>query len=417
MKIKLPLIFASALLLAGCSSESNGKWDDPNPIQPTADLSLSGTEADANDGLNKFGIDFFNAAAIHYDAFFSASIQDNHDNYSVSPLSASLALAMLANSGDDAITSATLKVLNAPDIADLNNACNKIMRYMAGRKNVELANSIWYSSSRCKVTDSYVRNINRTFYAEVNGVDFTDKSVAGKMNAWIHNKTHGYIGDMIQRTDDRSIVFLINALYFKGKWDDSFKKDKTTKATFHGTESNSEIDMMHSHNTCRYVKQDRLSAIIKPLEGDAAMAFLLPEGNTDIKELSATISCEEWQGIVNNAKACYDGLSLPKFKINSDADLSPWLNSIGLSGYNSKLDKMGDVRIDDHLYLKTKQKAILKVEEEGVTAAAVTVIGAFDTAMPDKSDEVVFTLDRPFLYFLFNRTSGTILMAGRICNL
>lgn len=58
MKIKLPLIFASALLLAGCSSESNGKWDDPNPIQPTADLSLSGTEADANDGLNKFGIDF-----------------------------------------------------------------------------------------------------------------------------------------------------------------------------------------------------------------------------------------------------------------------------------------------------------------------------------------------------------------------
>ncbi len=418
MKLKLTLIIAFALILAGCSSESGGgKWDDPNPIQPTADLTLTGAEVDANEGLNKFGIEFFNAMALNYDVVFGDMAQDNKDNYSVSPLSASLALAMLANSGDDALTAGALKVLNTTDLQSLNGSCNKIMRYLVGRDNLELANSIWYSSIRCNVLDSYVRNMNSTFYAEINGVDFTDSSVPGKMNAWIRNKTHGYIDNMIESTDERNIIYLINALYFKAKWKDSFKKDRTVKKTFYGTESDSEIDMMRSNGMYEYVKQDRLSAVIKNFEGDAAMAFVLPADGTDIKTLSANLSFDEWKAGIDNARTRNVDLSLPKFNIDTDAGLSELLGAMGLPSAFKNLDKMGAVNIVNGIAsLETRQKTMTTVDEEGVTAAAVTVIGGLEEALPAE-DKVEYTLDRPFLYFIYNRTSGTILMAGRICNL
>lgn len=175
---------------------------------------------------------------------------------SVSPVSVSICLAMVANAVDDANAQAIAKALGYSDLQALNELCAKLLTYLPdSRQGAELllANSLWYHLIY-NISDPYTNLLKETFGAEITGADFGAPATVDLINKWCSDNTNGKID---QLTDElNGDVCWINALYFAGMWDTPFDKSLTHKAPFNTPDGVKEVDMMHRDMLCNYTKTD-----------------------------------------------------------------------------------------------------------------------------------------------------------------
>lgn len=405
---KITLLLCATLagaVLPGCSDENKGSVEGIIDVPTTADITLSRSEQDINEGINKFAFDFFNAAA-------RAGRHTEDGNLAVSPLSAAINLALLANSGDDALTANIDRALGYGDIATLNSTCNKLMRFLpngSGDSEMAIANSVWYDDVY-SVSADYKNILNDIFYAEVNSADFGDKATAELIDKWCAAKTRGIIPSITDKLPPTELAFL-NALYYNGKWQTPFEKEDTKYKDFHGTSHTSIVKMMHTTRDGVYYEMNRCAAISLPFKGDYEMVFILPDEGTTADELSATLSAADFA-----AKDSYPGkirLDVPRFTVQSENDLDPVFDAMGISTTFSSMDKMGLGDIQGSF--TTRQNTSISVDEDGAVVASVTMSSMPTDANINSRGELI--LDRPFLYLLRNTVTGSILLAGRINNL
>ena len=402
-------VVAMGALLPACSNDDKPKIIDGIIIPPTSDkITLSRAEESVNDNINAFAFNFLNAAAAKYDEAFENTADGN---MAVSPLSASMVLALTANAGNDELTESISKALGFDDVATLNSACNKLLRFLPNRKDgneLVLANSVWYDQSGTAKAE-FVKNMNETFYAEVNSVDMHDGSTCYLIDKWCSTKTNGIIPSIMDELSGSNII-LANAMYFNGKWEEEFKKSDTKYEDFHGTASTSTVRMMHASRTGYYYDLANAEAASIPFKGSYEMIFMLPKDDTTADELSKTLSFNEWKN-----KKEYETsikLSVPSFEMETSANITKALEYLGVDFSYSSLDKMG-FGINGALF--AIQKTSTKVDESGATVAAVSAVGEYWAY--DGANNASLVLDRPFLYFLRNTVTGSILIAGRINNL
>ena len=396
-----------ALLAAGCGSESPTGPGEPIPGLPRS-LSLEETL------LIEAGNDFA------FRLLQEVQGEDPTSNIFLAPLSASMALGMTLNGAGGNTFEEMRETLGfgSMSLAEINQGYRDLIDllvHLDPRIEMGIGNSIWYREG-FPVSADFVDRAQSYFDAVVRGLDFSDTRAPGIINRWVSDHTAGKIEEIVDAPIDPStVMFLINATYFKGKWTHRFDRGKTSQASFFREDGTSTtVPLMEITDTLPYMETESYQAVDLPYGGEAfSMTLVLPKGDGTVGGLIASLSPSAWQGMVGSFTQREGTVRLPRFRMEWEKLLNETLQAMGMvdaflpgiadfSGLSDQARQMG-------LFVsKVKQKSFVDVDEEGTEAAGVTVV-QIDRSLADRFD---FRADRPFLFVIRERFSGTVLFAG-----
>ena len=341
------------------------------------------------------------------------------ENVMVSPFSIVLALAMTAN-GAAADTLKGMKEAIGVDQVSLDTV-NRAYRGLIPQVTsvdrevrFQSANSIWYRQGM--EFESSFLECNREFYgALVQPLDFADPAAADRINHWVSEATHDHVPTMIDKIDPLSAMFLLNAVYFKGWWQDAFDPDQTREAPFTRADgSTTSCQMMGRTGSYRFVETERFQAVELPYrDGRFTMVVVLPQKTWSLKELRHDVNSHWWARLLESLSNEEGTLELPRCTLRCTFELNDALDALGMGvALAPGADFSRMYRGPDSLYIsKVKHKTFMCIDEEGTEAAAATSVEMRCTAMPPS---FAMRVDRPFLCCVRDTESGLILFAGQV---
>ncbi len=343
---------------------------------------------------------------------------DDAKNVFISPLSISMALGMTLNGARgetfDSMR-ATLQFSNMSE-EEINDSYRSLVALLTNADpNVQLniANSIWHRNTFA-VEREFI-DINKTYFdAVVSGLDFTSPSAVNVINSWVNDQTRGKIGQIIDKIRDYMMLYLINAIYFKGTWTSQFNKDKTRDDEFTLRDGSKQpCKMMMQEEEFGFYANEKFTSLDLPYGGRAfSMTIVLPRSGEDIGSFLNSFQTNEWETLITNLRETKILTMIPKFKLEYETGLIPTLSGLGMGIAFSDYADFKRINKDVALCIsEAKHKTYVNVDEEGTEAAAVTSIGVGVTSAPP-----MFRVDRPFLFVIRERSSGTILFVGKILN-
>ncbi|HYH03962.1 MAG TPA: serpin family protein [Bacillota bacterium] len=353
-----------------------------------------------------------------FDIFKRLNTTETGKNVFISPLSISSALAMLYQgaNGDTRAEIANALSYQGIDISVLNSNYQSLLNNLKTVDSfvtLNIGNSIWYKEG-LSVKSAFLNTNNDVFGATVKSLDFSKDDAADTINNWIANVTNGKINQMVNPPLEGEL-YLINAIYFKGDWTEPFNPERTIKSTFNtGTGKTNTVDMMQANNTVEFGKGTDYSAIRLPYgTKKISMYCILPAQSLSIDSFIAGLNVAKFNEIKQSLVSReYFSVKLPKFKMAYGAQsLKTALNTLGMTkAFDSQADFSGittaPIYVDDVLH-----KAVIDVNEQGTEAAATTVV-TLPTAVQDN-----FHANRPFVFFLVDDTTGSILFMGKATDL
>jgi len=357
---------------------------------------------------------------------FKEIINEEKDkNVFISPLSVAMALGMTYNGANGNTQDAMQKTLELSGLTlqEINDSYKNLTELLINldpKVKFQIANSIWYREI-FPVEDKFV-DINKTYFdAEVRGLDFSKPDASNIINGWVNEKTNGKIEKIVDDViNPLTMMFLINAVYFKGIWTYEFDKSKTQDDTFTLPDgSKKSCKMMAQESEFQYFENDDFQAIDLPYgDGDFRMTIFLPRLQNNVDSLIAELNQENWTKWINSFSKQKLTLQLPKFTIEYEIKLNDVLKALGMEiafdPEQADFTKMyKEEKVKANLYIsKVKHKTFVQVDEEGTEAAAVTSVEmSIKAVMPPK---LLMRIDRPFIFAIRENRSGTILFIGKI---
>ncbi|MCK9411421.1 MAG: serpin family protein [Prolixibacteraceae bacterium] len=344
------------------------------------------------------------------------------ENRMVSPLSVSTALSMTLNGASGTTLTAMQKTLGLDGLtrdeintinSDLMTALQKADPSVA----MDIANSIWIRKD-FSVLDPFIA-VNQTYYkAQVSKLDFNTAALS-TINKWVSDNTNGKIPTILSSISSNEIMFLINAIYFNGKWKYQFEPSKTASEKFACSDQKTIfVPMMKMESSFGYSVQPGYKALKMPYGVDKfQMVLLLPEEGVSPDKIAANLNSEKW-ATLNAALLAKTKLPvwIPKWKFSWDITLNGILSSLGMDvAFDPNKANFSGINADNQLYItKVIHKTYIDVTESGTEAAAVTSVGIGLTSMP--VDPPSFYAIRPFLFFITEEDTGAILFAGKVEN-
>jgi serpin B len=383
------------------------KGDVPKDVKLDEPIVLTSKLDERVSANNRFALQMFN----------EVSKQEGLNTF-FSSLGLNMALGMLYNGASGETRTEMAEVLGMADFTDseINEHYQKMSQSMLDfdpLTNISIANSIWYRQG-FYVKQSFI-DVNRKYFdAEVNSLDFNIPDAADTINKWCADKTNDRIPKIIDDISADVRMYLINALYFKSKWQFPFTKVPTKQEDFTKADKQRiKINMMTQATTLPYYIDKYLAAVEMPYGNQAfSMVAVLPADNMDIDQLIEHLDNTAWQNIVNKLRQQYVWLKLPRFKIESEITLNEPVKNVGMK----RIFSGGFENISDALLLVSaiKQKTFVGVNEEGTEAAAVTWVEMETSSGGGTDMPVQFFANRPFLYLIKERSTGAILFIGRM---
>ena len=331
-----------------------------------------------------------------------------------SPSCVYLALAMLAEVSDGNTRAQILDVLGADDMQVLRAGVTALLEadnYDDGCVTSLFADSIWLRNDVVFNSDALER-LAEIYRASSYWGDTTDEGFSEALRNWLKENTGGLLDDSADNIelDPETVLAICSAVYFRGGWDVEFAKDRTDKGMFHGANGDIETDFMHKDmDSGVYSEWDGFVSFAEKIGQDGnRMIWLLPDDGVSVEEMLSRMDIDE----VANAAAGENMIvhfSAPKLDVSSVLDLIPALSALGMTDC---LDpSVSDFTpLTDHGPLnvtKIAHSARVKTDEEGVEAAAFTVVFVNDSAAL-LSREVELTLDRPFAFIITGVTGAPI---------
>ncbi len=361
---------------------------------------------------NKFGFNLFK----------EINKSDSEQNIFISPLSVSMALGMTLNGADgntfDAMKQTLqLNGLSQVQINETYKSLIDLLSHLDAKVKFTIANSIWYRQEFA-VENDFI-DVNQSFFdALVQKLDFNDPGAPNIINQWVKDKTSGKIEKIVEKIKDEDVMFLINAIYFKGNWKYEFKKERTAEDTFTKIDGSTvAVQMMKQDGEFDYFENEEFQAINLPYsDGDFSMTLILPMQEINLDDVLNQINESNWQGWQNSFIPENGTIELPKFSLELKFSLNEILKTMGmdiafdpLNADFSKINSDKDLFISDVLH-----KTFVEVNEEGTEAAAATsvTIGVTSIGIGD----FMMRIDRPFLFFIHENRSQTILFMGKVLN-
>ncbi len=343
-------------------------------------------------------------------------------NLLVSPLSISLAFSMALNGAEgttksDIISTLGLEGLTVDEINQIYFDLVTALKKADSKVVMNIANSIWIRKTY-PVLDTFVTTNKKYFDAQVQALNF-DQAALAIINNWVNDKTNTKIPKILDQISADEIMFLINAIYFNGKWEVQFEKPNTVNGPFTlGSGSSATVPYMKIKEQYGYSEQNGYRALKMPYgRGKFEMVMLLPDVGTSADQLMNKMDPASWANLkaALSAKSKVD-VWLPRFKFEWASDLNDILSALGMAVAFSKIDaNFSKINATDHLFItKVKHKTFIEVNEEGTEAAAATSIGIGVTSVGPGGPE--FHATRPFLFFITEEDTGAILFAGKVEN-
>ncbi len=401
--------------MVACDLNSND-----NPLPPLTEpikIQLNAIEKEILNAEKQNAMKIF-AKVAEKEAVSDAAIPQKA-NFMISPFSLNMALTMAWNGANGETKEAIETALGfTPEYREALNAYYKKMGESFvktdPRTDLLIANSFWY---RAKATPkpNFENTLKKDYYAYTKGVDFADANTKDLMNDWCKKMTKGVIKKVIEETSGDDLMYLMNALYFKGIWADKFETSDTKQEDFTvASGSKIKVSMMHQNTEMGYQENDNFSAISLPYGNKAySMVVLLPKEGNSVEQLAKTLAENGNISYFENAKV---DLYLPKFKFKYNIKLNDILIQMGMGiAFTNDADFSNAFDIDNQISY-VKQFTGIEVNEEGTEAAAVTVVGNLTTSAPTSPKEVSFNANRPFAFLIKENSTGGILFMGKVGN-
>lgn len=360
---------------------------------------------------------------------------DAEGNWSVSPYSIRLCLAMLANGAKGETQQELLNALRIDDLDAFNQSVKELLETYdsyARIMSLETANSLWLNQSQLggegEFLPDYVRGMDEFFRAAVEEV--TNADSVERVNAWVSEKTHGKIPTILTEDNREFVTALVNAVYFKAAWENEFNEERTDKADFTNADGTTgTVDMMHQTDGFGYYATPGIEALEMPYKnyavdnevGDNWEYFRDADFSMYLIKADDTMDV---QNFLDNAEFTYGdvNVSVPKFKVEYSAALDEALQALGVRTVydpeNADLTAMLDPSSlpgQQHFLDTVLHKTYIAVDEKGTEAAAVTAAMTGEgVAMPSRPEMVrTFTADSPFWFVIRDNANGEILFTGR----
>jgi serine protease inhibitor len=356
---------------------------------------------------------------VAFELFRAVNQLEGDKNVFISPLSVAMALGMAYNGAAGATQQAMQQTLSlmGMSLQEVNQAYHDVidlLRDLDPRVEFLLANSIWYRDTWS--FEQGLIDLNRQYFdAEVTALDFTSPTAAPTINGWVNDATRGKIPTIVPDPVTADIImYLIDAIYFKGDWTYQFDRSRTQDAPFtllDGTEKM--VDMM-SHGTEIEIGVSRSEDLqVGDLAyggGAYSMTILLPPNAAEIGSLVDRLTRDSWNEWVGQIHTEEMRVSLPKFTLEYEIELKDALSALGMGiAFSDTADFTGMYAPGGIFISKVKHKAFVDVNEEGTEAAAATLVGMAPTSIPTS-----FVVDRPFVFVIREKLSGTILFMGKV---
>lgn len=346
-------------------------------------------------------------------------------NQFYSPFSIHAALSMAMNGNEGEALQEYLKVLRFDDqtLEEANRGAKELTEFLLQvdpKVKMSIANAIWYRQDY-KVKVPFKAVAEEFYDAKVAGIDVFDPKSVDIINQWIERQTEGLIKDMLDQIRPDAVMYLVNAIYYKADWRFQFDPKKTIKAPFHiAADRQVQVDMMsfmEAGTIQSYRGEDYQYLEIPYSTGQYSMGVLIPDGyDLSAVEKDFTLeNLERWrsQSVEQNVI-----LKMPKFKLKQKIDnLREDLIAMGLKipfGFDSRNFTLIFDNPTDLLKInRVIHDAVIEVDEKGTEAAAATVVEMVELTSATPGPDVL-TIDRPFVFFIQEKHSGSILFMGKL---
>ena len=413
-KISILLLIIAATILMASSCEGKESEIDLENLPKPKNIELRSSEIEMVKSDQSFAFNFFANV-------YAEESEDGGNSFMVSPLSLSMALAMTMNGAEGDTKSVIKESLKQNEFSedDINSYYKKLREALLSTDpstKLSIANSIW-TNKVVAIKNDFISRNREYFNSSVEAVDFGDVKTKDKINNWASVNTNGLIENVIESTNIDDLMYLLNAVYFKGIWISEFSKNKTEKKMFtHEDGSTVNVDMMNQTSKFKYKNDDLLQIVELPYgNGAFSMMVLLPQEDKKIGDvIDALNSSDYWVELESGLRVNEVELSLPKFKTEYSKKLNEVLKKMGMGlAFTDDADFSGMSDISAKLSF-VKQDTYIAVDEVGTEAAAVTTVGVVMTSMPIEPQKVIFNANHPFVYLIKENSTGSILFIGTV---
>jgi serine protease inhibitor len=415
MKSKMSVALCALSLITCRAAVRDADHNGAGVAQPT-EITRPSNSATMNSNLaaasNAFGFDLFQ----------QLRRQEADKNVFFSPLSVTVALAMTYNGAAGETKNAMARALKIEGMSqtELNRASADLLKALKGadpKIELAIANSLW-ARGGIKFNENFLAS-NRTFYgAEISTLDFGSPQATPTINRWVSEKTNGKITQIVDKIDPQKVMFLINAVYFKGQWQKRFEKTRTKEQPFYLTGGRQKpVPMMAQSGNYLYLRGDKFQAVNLPYgDGGVSLYLFLPDKGSSLDEFLKGLSFQKWEEWINNFNDTPGDVKLPRFKLDYEETLNDSLKAVGMGvAFNPREADFSGIRPERDLYIsEVKHKAVVDVNEEGTEASAATSVGVSITSARQPRERFSFVADRPFLMAIRDSQTGAILFMGAV---
>lgn len=404
----------AGILMVGCSSDDENVNESKNLVNGTEEASVLGLTEEQQlmvAPLNDFSVRLFQQ--------LNASAEDK--SMVVSPLGTAFVLGML-NEGASGQTGNEIVAalgLTGKDKGTLNQLFAQYISAIPAADAevaVAFANNVSVNN-RYSLKNSYQAAVEHSYDASVFSLDFASPAATSAVNSWCSQHTRGLIPSIVEELSPDDVLCLLNAIYFKARWTTPFNKQSSHGMPFYSAQGERILKMMSRTATMQYAEQKDLQALRLPLaKGVYAMTIVLPSAKLGLDAFVQSLTAQQLNSLAFSDEQVE--AVIPIFTTTVDTDLARQLKALGVNRlFNTEAELTGMVSSPSPLYVsKMKQNTRIGIDEDGCEGAAVSIaeltLGAdFDNTSKPKQ----FMATSPFVYYISEVQSGTILFIGQFC--
>jgi len=403
-------------LFAACSSDVHGYGNSINVVNVKAIDLLAPVYGERDSAAEKAA-----TGANDFAFRLSAALVKNagNGNFVCSPYSVWLPLAALLNATDAQNKPALLTALGASGITetDINRASSRMLynltnfqsrEYKGYYNPLKIANAIFVGKNVTLKKD-FAQTFMDCYRGSSINVDFSSRDAVDAVNRWASENTNGLITNVIQEFDPLTVTAIANAIYFSDRWSWEFNSSQTKEGLFHAPELDTTASFMLRQGDAQiYYEDAKVQAMPLSFHHGGGLYIILPKTG-GAEQLLSSMTNDYFNEIQRDSVQATGKLLLPRFSIESTIDdLAEALVTLGVPLFDEAIAPLTGGLIEEPLpvFLSDAiQKAVIKVDEKGTTAAAVTVMaGATSAGPPEPTKPFEMICDKPFVFILYNYT-------------
>lgn len=358
--------------------------------------------------------------AFAFDLLKKTITTSQESNVFVSPMSVSIALGMAWNgaNGQTKTEMETAMKMSGMSVQAINDYYKIMQSSLPGidpTTKLSIANSMWYRTG-FQVKPDFLKVNTDYFNAYVKELDFSQAWAKDTINNWCSKHTNKLIPTILDEIPKEAVMYLTNAVFFKGIWRNKFDKKVTMESTFTNELNNQvKVNMMYQKDTFGYAVDDNAQYLDLPYGNKAfSMTVILPADNKTPADILNNLTVTTWNTTLNSLTEREVMVYLPRFKVENKFMLKQALISMGMVQAFGGMADFSNIANDRLAISDVVHKTYVTVDEDGTEAAAITNIGIYTTSMPNYP---IFYVNKPFLFVIREKSTGVILFIGKMGNI